>query len=202
MSKASLLAAAAEEFAQYGLRGARVQAIVKRAGVNERMIYHHFGSKEGLYRAVLEDQMAALHDAWHPALEKARALAPYEGVTAALGALAEALSGRPVLIGLWLHESLGGWKTLPLPSADTLPAELRELYERGQHEGVFRGDRPFEIAWGIAMSALIGGVVLARRGDALAAERGIDFTAAETRRLVLEQLLDGMTGSRRSPGEK
>ncbi|MEV4006544.1 TetR/AcrR family transcriptional regulator [Actinomadura sp. NPDC049753] len=196
-SKASLLAAAAEEFAQYGLRGARVQAIVKRAGVNERMIYHHFGSKDGLYRAVLEDQMAALHDAWHPALERARTLAPYEGVAEALGAFADALSGRPVLIGLWLHESLGGWQTLPLPSADSLPAELRELYERGQAEGVFRGDRPFEIAYGIAMSALIGGVVLGRRGDALARDRGIDFTAPETRRLVLEQLLDGMTGSAR-----
>lgn len=200
-SKASLLTAAAEEFAQYGLRGARIQAIVKRAGVNERMIYHHFGSKEGLYRAVLTDQMAALHDAWSPALQKARDLTPYEGVAAALDAFAAGLASRPVLIGLWLHESLGGWQTLPLPSADTLPAELRELYERGQREGVFRGDCPFEIAYGIAMSALIGGAVLARRGDALAEDKGIDFSAPETRRLVLEQLLDGMTGPGRTHGQ-
>ncbi len=53
-SRSALLVAAAEEFARRGLQGTRVQAIVKRAGVNERMIYHHFGNKEGLYRAVLE----------------------------------------------------------------------------------------------------------------------------------------------------
>ncbi|WP_331766865.1 helix-turn-helix domain-containing protein [Embleya sp. NBC_00896] len=69
-SRAHLLTAAAEEFARHGLKGTRIQAIVKRAGVNERMIYHHFGNKDGLYKAVLEDQMAALHDAWHPTLER------------------------------------------------------------------------------------------------------------------------------------
>ncbi|MFF1716841.1 TetR/AcrR family transcriptional regulator [Streptomyces sp. NPDC058268] len=193
-SRASLLAAAAEEFAQYGLRGTRIQAIVDRAGVNERMIYHHFGGKEGLYKATLQDQMTGLHDAWHPKLQEAVALAPYEGMAMALTALADALASRPALVGLWLHESLNNWKTLPLPSSDALPIELQKLYERGQHEGVFRKDCPFEIAHGIAMSALIGSAILARRGDAQAPGPNFDFSLAKTREMTLGQLLDGMTG--------
>ncbi|MFF4490044.1 TetR/AcrR family transcriptional regulator [Streptomyces sp. NPDC001544] len=193
-SKAALLAAAAEEFALLGLRGARVQAIVKRAGVNERMIYHHFGSKEGLYKAVLADRLAALRDAWRPALERALTLAPYEGMVVMLGAFADALSRQPTLVGLLLHESLDGSQDLPLPSAETPPRELRELYERGQREGVFRKDCPVEIAYGVAMSALVGASVLARRGAVALGGHGAGPTTHTVRELALGQLLDGMTG--------
>ena len=38
------------------------------------------------------------------------------------------------------------------------------VYQRGQRQGVFRADCPFEIAHGVAMSALVGSAVLAPRG--------------------------------------
>jgi AcrR family transcriptional regulator len=50
-----ILAAAKKEFAAHGLGGARVDAIAERARANKRMIYHYFGGKEDLFRAVLED---------------------------------------------------------------------------------------------------------------------------------------------------
>lgn len=53
-TKARILAAAKREFAQNGLGGARVDVIAERAKANKRMIYHYFGSKEGLFQAVLE----------------------------------------------------------------------------------------------------------------------------------------------------
>ncbi len=53
-SKARILAAATEEFAEKGQAGARIDDIVRASEVNVRMIYHHFGSKEGLYMAVLQ----------------------------------------------------------------------------------------------------------------------------------------------------
>jgi AcrR family transcriptional regulator len=53
-----ILDAALEEFATKGTGGARVDAIAERAGVNKRMIYHYFGSKDGLYRAVLQEGLA------------------------------------------------------------------------------------------------------------------------------------------------
>mgnify|MGYP000922532668 CR=1 FL=1 len=53
-----ILAAALEEFAEKGIDGARVDRIAERARSNKRMLYHHFGSKEGLYRAVLHQRLA------------------------------------------------------------------------------------------------------------------------------------------------
>ncbi|HET9105691.1 MAG TPA: TetR/AcrR family transcriptional regulator [Steroidobacteraceae bacterium] len=53
-TKADIVAVAMEEFAQSGLAGARVDAIADRTRTSKRMIYYYFGSKEGLYRAVLE----------------------------------------------------------------------------------------------------------------------------------------------------
>ena len=50
----TILAAALEEFAAKGLSGGRVDEIAARAGANKRMIYHYFGSKDGLYLAALE----------------------------------------------------------------------------------------------------------------------------------------------------
>jgi len=53
-TKADILAVATEEFATYGLSGARVDAIAERTRTSKRMIYYYFKGKEGLYRAVLE----------------------------------------------------------------------------------------------------------------------------------------------------
>jgi AcrR family transcriptional regulator len=53
-----ILDAATEQFSKLGLAGARVDAIVTEAGTNERMLYYYFGSKEGLYVAVLEAMYA------------------------------------------------------------------------------------------------------------------------------------------------
>jgi AcrR family transcriptional regulator len=49
-----ILAAALHEFSARGFAGARVDAIARRAGSNKRMLYHYFGDKAGLFRAVLK----------------------------------------------------------------------------------------------------------------------------------------------------
>jgi AcrR family transcriptional regulator len=194
-SRSALLAAAAEEFARHGPKGARIQAIVQRAGVNERMIYHHFGSKGGLYHAVLEAQAHGLVEAWRRIIEKASAMAPYEGMRTVLAGFADQFAARPLLVALTLHEALGGWQTLPLPTAEMAPfPELRALYERGQRQGVFRADCPFEIAHGVAVSALVGSAVLAPRGAEVLKAAGLDADPARLRDQVVGQLLDGMTG--------
>lgn len=62
-TRARILAAATEAFAEHGFAGARVEAIAAAAEVNMRMIYHYFGDKGGLYVAVLEDLLGALREA-------------------------------------------------------------------------------------------------------------------------------------------
>src|SRR5262245_29093907 len=135
-SRRALLDAAAHEFARFGPQGARIRAIVERAAVNERMIYHHFGSKDGLYRAVLEDQWYGLVAAWSPIVAEAAALEPRPGLRRAFAGLLGLLLDRPLLPALTVQEALSGWSGVPPASLAEVPSALRELFERGQAEGV------------------------------------------------------------------
>ena len=62
-TRADILAVAQAEFAEHGLSGARVDAIAARTHTTKRMIYYYFGSKEGLYLAVLERAYGAIRHA-------------------------------------------------------------------------------------------------------------------------------------------
>jgi TetR/AcrR family transcriptional regulator len=57
-TKRKILAAALQEFAALGIDGARVDGIAARAGVNKQLLYYYFGSKDGLFRAVLRERLA------------------------------------------------------------------------------------------------------------------------------------------------
>ena len=57
-TSARILAAALTEFAAHGFAGARVDAIARRSGTNKRMLYHYFGDKEALFRAVLRKKIS------------------------------------------------------------------------------------------------------------------------------------------------
>jgi AcrR family transcriptional regulator len=54
-----LLAAATDVFLEHGFRAARVQDIAARAAVRLSAINYHFGGKEGLYLAVLQQHAEA-----------------------------------------------------------------------------------------------------------------------------------------------
>lgn len=54
-TRADILEVATEEFSSFGLAGARVDAIAARTRTTKRMIYYYFGSKEALYREVLDN---------------------------------------------------------------------------------------------------------------------------------------------------
>ena len=54
-TKANIIEVATHEFSEKGLSGARIDEIAERTRTSKRMIYYYFESKEGLYRAVLEE---------------------------------------------------------------------------------------------------------------------------------------------------
>jgi AcrR family transcriptional regulator len=53
-TREDILDIAYHEFSEKGLAGARIDEIAEKTHTSKRMIYYHFGSKDGLYRAVLE----------------------------------------------------------------------------------------------------------------------------------------------------
>src|SRR5215831_6571074 len=60
VTREKIIKAASRAFARDGYEGASIRAIVAEAEVNQAAINYHFGSKEGLYRAVLQTALRAL----------------------------------------------------------------------------------------------------------------------------------------------
>src|ERR1700743_680500 len=58
-----LIEAAFEDFVERGLAGARVDRIAAAAVANKQAIYAYFGSKDGLFDAVLSQRLGILADA-------------------------------------------------------------------------------------------------------------------------------------------
>ncbi len=54
-NRTRILTAAEEIFAEQGYRGATTAAIAERAGLPKANVHYYFGTKEALYRAVLDD---------------------------------------------------------------------------------------------------------------------------------------------------
>ena len=52
--KQRLLEAALDEFAEYGIGGARIDRIAKRAGISSGLVYSHYAGKEELFQAVYD----------------------------------------------------------------------------------------------------------------------------------------------------
>ncbi|MFJ9375048.1 TetR family transcriptional regulator [Streptomyces sp. NPDC101455] len=58
-----IITAAREEFARYGIAGARVDRLAKQARTSKERVYAHFSSKEALYQHVAEQELTALVEA-------------------------------------------------------------------------------------------------------------------------------------------
>ena len=105
-ARQAILAAARAEFAARGLKGARVQAIAARAGVNKQLLYYYFGSKDDVYRAALESVYADIR-----ALERGLnlgGLPPTEAMAALVGFSFDYLAQHPEFIGMLNHENALG----------------------------------------------------------------------------------------------
>ena len=63
-TKQALLRSARQVFAEYGYHGATIAEITRRAEVSTPVLYHHFGSKAGLYSAVMAEVTHLLAESW------------------------------------------------------------------------------------------------------------------------------------------
>lgn len=59
-SKTKILKTATQLFAKQGFSATSTSQLAKMAGCNERMLYHYFGDKNGVYRAVFVAQWAQI----------------------------------------------------------------------------------------------------------------------------------------------
>ena len=142
-TKASILAAGRLAFAERGFEGARVDAIAERAGANKRLIYHYFGNKEDLYRAVLLDAYQEIRRG-ERALSLER-LGPAEGMDRLVRFTFRHFLANPWFTRLLSTENVENarfLKQLPdIPALHSpLVGQIRDLLQRGEEAGVFRTD--------------------------------------------------------------
>ena len=60
----ALLRSARQVFAEFGYHGATIAEITRRAEVSTPVLYHHFGSKAGLYGAAITEVTSLLAASW------------------------------------------------------------------------------------------------------------------------------------------
>lgn len=153
-SRERILGAALEEFARYGLGGARVDRIAARAGANKRMLYYYFGNKEDLFLAVLESRYAHIRRA-EQGLHLGD-LEPAEGMRRLVAFTWNYYLKHPEFLTLLNSENLHRARHLRRSRQiaamhSPLVAMLRNLLQRGVREGEFRrGVDPVQLYISIA----------------------------------------------------
>jgi AcrR family transcriptional regulator len=138
---ANILDVATREFSEKGLAGARIDVIAEAMRTSKRMIYYYFGSKEGLYVAVLEEAYRRIR-----AIEanlQLQDLAPVDALRKLVGFTVDYQLANPDFIRLVMTENIHRGEYLAQSKALqqlNVPAinGLRDVYERGVATGVFR----------------------------------------------------------------
>ena len=142
-TRENILRAAIDLFAKSGFAGARVEKISKAARSTDRMIYYYFGSKEGLFVAVLETIYKELGDA-ERALDLS-GLNPDESLRAIIRFTWNHYRTHPEMLTLLNNENLHQGKHVARSKrvkdlSFPLLSILTEVLTRGVKEKVFRPD--------------------------------------------------------------
>lgn len=142
-TREDILEVATEEFATYGLSGARVDAIAERTRTSKRMIYYYFGGKEGLYHAVLEKAYADIRTA--EAALHLEDLAPEEAMRRLVEFTFDYDEAHPDFIRLVsienIHRAEHLAHTASIRSTNLgIVQTIAAILERGRKDGVFRAE--------------------------------------------------------------
>ena len=175
-TRADILAVAMREFSEKGLAGARIDVIAEAMATSKRMIYYYFGSKEGLYIAVLEEcyrRMREIETDLH--LDD---LAPVDALRRLVEFTVDYQLENPDFIRLVMNENIHRGEYLARSEVIrelNVPAieGLRRVYERGVAAQVFRpGLDPIDLH--MSISALSVFNVANRHTFSLIFQRDLD----------------------------
>jgi AcrR family transcriptional regulator len=140
-TRARILQAATVEFSAKGYSGGRTEQIARRAKSNIRMLYHYYGSKDGLYLGVLEEVLGQLRQ--HELEWDFSHVAPLDGIVQMFDLIDDHFSAHPELRNLLAFENLN--KAAHLKRSARIPemsspvlALIGSLLQRGEKDGAFR----------------------------------------------------------------
>ena len=186
-SRERILEVARSEFADRGFAGARLQAIAGRAGLRHPTLLYYFSSKEGLYRAVIEQAVGDWAEETRLAIENP--LRGFEQVAALVEAGFRFFEDHQDFVRIVRREALEGGGRLEDAIAEFLLPFLERsvaFLERETAAGRLRPHDPLELMQVVYGSVLtyfsdapfrlkltgedpLGEVALRRQCDALVA---------------------------------
>lgn len=139
LTKNKILAAAESEFSEKGIWGARIDAIAASAGVNKRMIYEHFVSKENLYKTVLERVYARLAE--YESENYVKGLLPDEAIKNIVDVSFRFLESNPTFVRILMWENLNNARYLESSTASNIKnptiTYIKEQLRLGKEMGMF-----------------------------------------------------------------
>jgi AcrR family transcriptional regulator len=140
-SRAAILQAAAREFAEHGIAGARTDAIAREARVNKALLYYYFEDKETLYGAVLDNAFSGLKNTVFQALDQD--LAPRDKIIAYVGTYFDFIASNQLYPRLMQREMMRAREGESQHIEKLVKAYLRPIFARVNQvleEGIAKGE--------------------------------------------------------------
>ena len=140
-SRAAILRAAAQEFAEHGIAGARTDAIARAARVNKALLYYYFKDKETLYGAVLDNAFSGMKTNIFQVLDSD--LPPREKIMAYVGAYFDFIASNQIYPKLMQREMMRAREGDSVHINRLVKTYFQPIYRRvGEllHKGIAEGE--------------------------------------------------------------
>ncbi len=183
-TRVALLAAGRKVFARRGFDGASVRDITREAGVNLGAVTYHFGSKKGLYTAVLTQVLTPMVERVGRASSDPGS--PLERIGRVIEVFFEHVSANPDLPRLMLQEVAAGKK--PPPELVALVqrnlANVTGIVAAGWKDGSIRAGHPVLTALSVVSQPMYMTVMAPMVREV----GGVDLTDPTTRAMAIDHV--------------
>ena len=204
-SREAILGAAERLFAEHGYDGTSLNDIAEASGLSRATPSYFFGSKDQLYRDVLDRVFAtrqhAMAAAFGPVLEWCEGDAGLRALRRALTRAAEGymtfLSAHPSFVRLLMREELDGGARLR--SRSTVSTAMQDAFAAVRKAGRARGLRRFDVDEAVLVFIALTFAPLSYRSTLMrAVRRDLDRDAGRRRQieLAVDQLMHLLAGDR------
>jgi len=137
-TRAAILRAAFDEFAEKGFEAASIRSIAERTGFQHPVITYHYPTKDQLWRAVAEDTFERIREAWDQRAPGGADLSPLERLRAEYHAVFRHTVAFPEFHRFMRQEASNGnprlhWvaKTVLKPLIDRLLPQIEAAQKQG-----------------------------------------------------------------------
>lgn len=147
-TRANILAAATQEFAELGFNGATTRSIAQRANVQHNLVVYHFETKIGIWQAVMRHAIGWYHRAFDERIEGLRGVDPVTTLRLLQVDFVRMAAEHPELHWLMSHEAGQRGERIEWIVTNLLGGSFnkwRELIVAAQEAGAYVQGDPYHL---------------------------------------------------------